>query len=241
MYENFNTMTFEEAKVYLRNIRLEQEKIQPSVNMELYEKWTDLVHPDIKPIYRISDYGRVLNINTGNILKQASRNIQYPWYLTLGLQKNDNKRVIMYTHILVAIHFIPKTEEDIKLGRDCINHINGIKCDPRACNLQWVTKEENNRYVRLIHENEGIITKPFWYDTKSKWGCKSTGSSNGMAKHNEEEVIQICELLEKGYDCKQCAEIISSKSNDDFNTTYKWIQSIAARRRWKCVSDSYNF
>ena len=99
MYENFNTMTFEEAKVYLRNIRLEQEKIQPSVNMELYEKWTDLVHPDIKPIYRISDYGRVLNINTGNMLKQASRNIQYPWYLTLGLQKNDNKRVIMYTHI----------------------------------------------------------------------------------------------------------------------------------------------
>ena len=134
-----------------------------------------------------------------------------------------------------------KTEEDVKLGRDCINHINGIKCDPRACNLQWVTKEENNRYARLIHENEGIITKPFWYDTKSKWGCKSTGSSNGMAKHSEEEVIQICELLEKGYDCKQCAEIISSKSNDDFNTTYKWIQSIAARRRWKCVSDSYNF
>lgn len=115
-----------------------------------------------------------------------------------------------------------------------------MKDDPRSCNLQWVTKEENNRYARLIHEDENIISKPFWYDNESKWGCKSTGASNGMAKHTEEEVIKVCELLQKGYDCRQCAEIITTDAND-FNNNLKWVQSIASRRRWRCVSDSYDF
>lgn len=240
MYENYNSMTYDEAKVYLGQIYANQELIQPHLNFEQHELWLDLNFQNIKPIYKISNYGRVLNMNSGNILKQSTRNVPYPWYLTLGLQQNDNSRIIVYTHILVAMHFLPKTKEDIELNRDCINHINGFKNDPRACNLQWVTKEENNRYARLIHEDEGIIEFPFYYKRESKWGGALNGASNGMATHTEAEARRVCELLEQGLSAEECAKYIVDNPKE-FGKMVKWIKSIASRTRWKNVSKDYSF
>ena len=88
-----------------------------------------------------------------------------------GLQTETNSRKIIAIHLLVAYSFIPKTYEDIMLDRNDINHINCFKNDPRVCNLQWVSREENNRYSILMHENEYIVHKPFNIDKDIKyWG-----------------------------------------------------------------------
>ena len=59
----------------------------------------------------------------------------------------NGKKVRAYR--LIAEHFIPKTEEDIKLGRDCVDHITH---EPTAMNindirnLRWCTYKENNNF-----------------------------------------------------------------------------------------------
>lgn len=59
-------------------------------------------------------------------------------YLTIMLYTSDRRRT-MSIHRLVALTFIPNPEQ-----KPQVNHINGIKTDNRAINLEWVTALENN-------------------------------------------------------------------------------------------------
>jgi hypothetical protein len=50
---------------------------------------------------------------------------------------------------LLAEHFIPKTEEDILLGRDCVDHITHDPVDMNVNdirNLRWCTIKENANF-----------------------------------------------------------------------------------------------
>ena len=53
------------------------------------------------------------------------------------LYKNGKGKQVK-VHRLVAKHFISNPD-----NKPCIDHINGIKTDNRACNLRWCTHKEN--------------------------------------------------------------------------------------------------
>ena len=56
-------------------------------------------------------------------------------------------------HKIVAEAFIPKTEEDIVLGRNEIDHIDGNKLNNNVSNLRWCTHEENINFP-LARKNQ---------------------------------------------------------------------------------------
>lgn len=65
-------------------------------------------------------------------------------YLRLGLTK-ECKVTSRVVHRLVAKAFVPNPE-----NKPEVNHINGIKTDNRAVNLEWCTKSENQAHSHKI-------------------------------------------------------------------------------------------
>lgn len=90
--------------------------------------------------YKVSNLGRIKStIGKDKILKEYVVN---GGYRQVKLRK-DNKSYNRSVHRLVAIAFI----ETDSIHKE-VHHINGIRTDNRADNLQWLTKEEHLK----IHE-----------------------------------------------------------------------------------------
>ena len=86
--------------------------------------------------YMVSNLGRVKGIRKP-ILGQHDNGIGY---LQCKIKMKEGKPRFMKVHRMVAAAFIPNPE-----GKPEVNHINGIKTDNRAENLEWVTHGENIR------------------------------------------------------------------------------------------------
>ena len=83
--------------------------------------------------YYISDMGRAFSTFSNKILKPT---LNAFGYYTIEIKGKTTK-----IHRLVGDLFVPN---DI-LERDCLDHINNIKTDNRAENLQWLTRGENTK------------------------------------------------------------------------------------------------
>ena len=105
-------------------------------------------------LYEVSNRGSVRSLdkvresaNLGGPYKRLwpgkvlSQQIDRYGYYYIGLTNHDGVRKIHKVHRLVAHAFI-----DNHLGKDQINHIDGIKTNNRVDNLQWCTGSENQRH-----------------------------------------------------------------------------------------------
>lgn len=102
------------------------------------EQWRDI--DGYNGMYQVSDLGRVRSHKSGGweVMKQQKQN---KGYLRVGLVKDKNLKLFL-VHRLVANAFIPNTDE----SKTLINHINEIKTDNRASNLEWCTARYNSTY-----------------------------------------------------------------------------------------------
>ena len=113
------------------------------------EVWKDVVGYEDR--YQVSNIGRVRSkdivlhksdgkteFRKGRIVKLELTKTGYTQYLFSN--GTGNPRKLMLIHRVVAMAFIPNTE-----NKPNIDHINTIRNDNRVENLRWCTQSENNR------------------------------------------------------------------------------------------------
>lgn len=166
------------------------------------EKWKYITGTNNK--YMISSNGRVKSFcrKEEKILKQgATKKDGYP---IVGLRYPDKVK-LRTVHRIVAEEFINRPD-----GKNQVNHINGIKSDNRAVNLEWSTPLEN---ITHMHKNNMRNTK---------------GSANGCSKLDEMKVLTIRTLKNKysGYSLSR-----------HYNVSQSALWNAANGRTWKHVKD----
>ena len=104
--------------------------------------------------YQISNMGRVKSIK-GAYEKLISQSENGQGYLKVGLHKNKKNKTIK-THRLVGLAFVPNDDKENKKE---LNHINEIKTDNRAENLEWCDRKYNINYGTRTEKVKKVKSK----------------------------------------------------------------------------------
>lgn len=126
---------------------------------------TTLANEEWRPVkgfegrYEVSNMGRVRSLDRlcirkykdGHITKHTIKGLllkqrkNHGGYYLVSLSDGHRRYTTFQTHRLVALHFV----DGYKPGL-VVNHINEIKTDNRASNLEWCTYQYNLRYSDVI-------------------------------------------------------------------------------------------
>lgn len=99
------------------------------------EIWKDITYyPDIKSNYEVSNFGRMRNKVTGNII---TGHRDERGYVLTSFRTIYERRVYDYMHRIVMITFNPIENYNLYV----INHKDGVKYHNWIWNLEWTTQK----------------------------------------------------------------------------------------------------
>lgn len=104
-------------------------------------EWRQVTIEPYSQFYKVSNDGLVYSVRRGMELKGK---LSKTGYLRVTLSKNMLQKTISI-HKLVALAFVPNPSK-----KPTVNHINEIKTDNRAENLEWMTNAEQNTHGTRI-------------------------------------------------------------------------------------------
>lgn len=152
---------------------------------------------DIVPFkYFISSYGRVFTNYGKELFPEFYETKNSNTYCRIELSCNTYiKRRKFLIHRLVALSFIPKTQEDIEKGRDFVNHKYNKdgRCN-YVWNLEWTTISENT--LHGIYYNEPY--DPYMFNIDHIMSRRSLisdyyfGDNNPKSRISEYQAHLIC-------------------------------------------------
>ena len=152
--------------------------------------------------YFVTEDGKVYN----KFGKRLRHQITYSGYCVVGLRiggESKGKTV----HRLVAELYIPNP-----LGKTDVDHIDGNRENNHRSNLRWLNHGENIKHS---------------YDTGRR---SAKGENNSRAILTEQEVHDICYLLQIGVACSNIR---------DMGYPYHCVRSIKLRKNWRYISIAY--
>lgn len=129
------------------------------------------------------------------------QHLHYCGYMFVLLKVGHRKYRTRFVHRLVALAHVQNPE-----NKPHVNHLNGDKLYNDASNLEWCTQYENSAHA----------------------------SANGLIRHRvltQEQVHQICEMLESGIPQSAVCKIL--------NIRQRLIAEINGGRKWKSISRNY--
>ena len=103
--------------------------------------------------YQVSWRGRVMNTNTGRILKNTFGS---HGYLHVGLSKNGKVRTHCI-HAMVAQAWVSNPED-----KKCVDHIDGNKTNNHHENLRYATYSENGGNMKKRSDASSIYKGVVW-------------------------------------------------------------------------------
>lgn len=180
------------------------------------EEWKDIKMESIKPIYKVSNYGNVMNVNTGKLLTPHPDKDGYDKFVLYDV---TGKRINCKGHRLVAMHFCEGWREEM----NTVNHKNGVKDFNMPENLEWVNNTMNRRHA---------------FDTGLQ---KTHGTYHGQNVYPEEHIRVICKYFEEGYMNSEIIKIMRDKFGYEKGKLKSLIKHLRARRNWKHVTKDYNY
>ncbi len=101
------------------------------------EIWKDI--QGYEGLYQVSNLGNVRSVRDCRTRELSLINTRNG-YLAVNLYKNGQMKRFL-VHRLVAIRFVPGYRKNL-----VTNHLNEVKTDNRAENLEWCTQQENTVY-----------------------------------------------------------------------------------------------
>ena len=104
--------------------------------------------------YEISSFGNLRN-NLKHLLKSTLKS----GYYGTSILNNDNKRISMKIHRIVALTFIPNPE-----NKYTVNHKDHNKLNNNVDNLEWATTTEQNIHKRKCKKEiqELVSSRAVW-------------------------------------------------------------------------------
>lgn len=226
MDSNCIYFTFEDNFLRAHEIEKIDNENQPEI-------WTFVKldrHPDYEKCrkYIISNYARLLNINTIKLVSSFDSNkcnsSGEHWQRALMyFDKNTAKGVKYSLHRLVALAFVYNDDIDNKTD---VNHKDGHPTNNKYTNLEWVTMSENMTHA---YEHK-LVNLPI-------------GEDRYNAIFTNEDVHMVCSLLEQG---KKPLAIYLALDGEFSNKNIQYIQvkslckHIRHRTHWKHISQNYN-
>lgn len=118
----------------------------------MQEEWRDV--PGFEGRYQVSDLGRVRSVDrrvravskAGREYSRAVNGVELRPGMCRGYKiVNLHPQGTIAVHLLVARAFIPNPD-----GLPEVNHVNGVKANCRADNLEWTTKSGNQLHAVAI-------------------------------------------------------------------------------------------
>ena len=147
--------------------------------------------------YQISNLGRVKSLKNWSekILKPTDNGYGY---LKVGLNCNGKNKSIQ-VHRLVGLAFIPN---DDTINKKELNHINEIKTDNRAENLEWCDRSYNVNYGTRTEKQKQTCIENGIYEKANKKRMESEGYKNRKSKGTK----VYCEELDRVFPSIQSIE-----------------------------------
>lgn len=146
--------------------------------------------------YQVSNYGRIrthdhvqqsrnyksYRICSGQIIRQSKT---HKGYLKVTLYRG-NERKNLFVHRLVAKAFVYGFSHGM-----VVNHINEIKTDNRAINLEWCTPKENSNYGTVRQRLSNAMRNHPNISQQVQAFCKETGKKIAVFPSIREASRQI--------------------------------------------------